>query len=348
MADALDIPRLSSQPRQGVGARLFRRLGGAVRNAIAGGLSLAGAPRRPDAPQTVIGHAVVRNADARPAPARVRALRRTRTAPPAPPSRPAWRGWFARLVGDRCRPPLPVSRAQFLTDSDAPFTPEEFPGLSPEACAFFSTPLEDLDPEILARLLGALAEKIADLIPSEAGQTESGSLLSTLLGGFGVTLGEAQPDLPPIGALDTVPGVATDAAPPQAPVSAPDPLAEASAVTPVEALPDAPSASPDPPAPPLPAAPLGSLPPPFEARAPELRHKVPTAASATAPGTASWPGPFSHAWHLILACNNPSRKRNKRDVHHGRSPFCGSRFSCGHLKILPLRHWCFAARASPA
>ncbi|HUB50337.1 MAG TPA: hypothetical protein VMB73_35655, partial [Acetobacteraceae bacterium] len=59
---------MPAQPLSGVASRLARRIGGAVRNAIAGSLSLAGALRRPTAPQTPVGHTVAADAGARPQP----------------------------------------------------------------------------------------------------------------------------------------------------------------------------------------------------------------------------------------------------------------------------------------
>ena len=168
MAKAFETLHLASQPH-GVGARLLRRLGGAVRNVIAGGLTLAGAPRRPVASQPGIGHTVVRNAHACPVPGRASRARRPRTAAPARPPQPARPVWLARLLGRRPRP-APVSASLFPGNRDTPFTPETVPGLGPELCAVLNTPLEDCDPEIVRILLASLAQTIARSMPSEAGQ----------------------------------------------------------------------------------------------------------------------------------------------------------------------------------
>ena len=144
---ALSLPDLPSQPHQGVGARLVRRLGGAVRSAITGGMTLATGRRRPAAPQPDIDHPVARDPDPRPAPAPEHLPGQPRTASPFTPDRSASPGWLARLSG-RGRRPTRFNYA-LLPDGDAPFTPEAFPGLTPEFCTFLNTPLEECDPEML-------------------------------------------------------------------------------------------------------------------------------------------------------------------------------------------------------
>jgi hypothetical protein len=345
MATALDFPGLSSQPRQRVGARLLRRIGGAVRNAIADSLPLAGATRRLEASQSTIGHAVDRKADACPVSPHARAPRRSGAASPVRPSR---RGWLARLLHRR-RPAAPFSRAQFFENLDAPFTPEEFPGLSPEACAFFSTPLEDLDPEILARLLDALASKLADLMPHEAGMTEATALLSTLWRGLDTPLDAASPDAALAAAAPATPPQAV----PDAPAIAPDPRAEAS--SPADELPHVPFPSPAQqlsrmPAEAVPYAALAAPPLAPELPTPDLPPdaSIATATSATEPNTASRPGPVTHH-----ACRAWAHRRSLLigiylviQRVHWLFCGCGSRLS-RNLQSPPMCHWCYAARASP-
>lgn len=120
--------------------RLLRHLGGMVRNAIVGRLALAGVLRRPAASQSGIGHTVVRKAQARPAPEQVLCARRLRSTPPAPSSQSSRPGWLARLLGRRL--PVSVSREHVTHDRDTNVSPQQRPGLIPNARPFFNTPLE--------------------------------------------------------------------------------------------------------------------------------------------------------------------------------------------------------------
>ena len=371
MAPALQTPHFASPSPQGVGARLVRRLGGAVRKTIAGGVTLAGALRRPAASQPRIGHPVVRNADVCPACAPEPRARRPHAAPPAPsqPRRPVW---LTRLLHRRCRQPAPSGYGQFAADNNAPFTLEEFPGLLPEACAFFNTPLEDLDPEILPRLLGVFAEKIVHLIPPELGITDPQELFSDLWDRLGAPLYGALPGVPADAEQDAPlatpvrPSPAEQIASPHPlphPPSAvamvsPDPLPEASSHAPAPAIPNTPLALPHPspePSPPAPTGPLAgasflSPPSPPDAPAAEPPHHAPitAAASETAAHAASMLGPVSRGDTPVLnrggvllcriesACQRHGRFLRRAFFH--RSP----------LRTLPSRHWCYAARASPA
>ena len=342
MITALHTQRLSPQPRTGVGACLLRRLGGAVRNAIAGSLSLAGALRRPNTSQTRIGHPVDRNADARPASGHPHA---PHTATPVPP-RPSW---LLRLLVRHHRP-APSANQPFDADSNAPFTPEEFPGLSPEACAFFSTPLEDLDPAILPSLLAAFAEKIADLLPPEAGIADAQELYSTLRDGFAGLLG------------DTRLGVPTDAQWDAAQAILAETLPDAQ-VTPAEPSPHAADVCPNPLAapwtPPLAhAIPHRPLPPvapapPREAQATDQPHDAHLAAATeteTSPDAAFLPGSIMYGRAPALNRDHSFSDGTNQAFHRCGRLFrrCRSCFLPGLLRMVHARHWCYAARASPS
>jgi len=131
MSIALHIAGLPSQSQQGMGARLVRRLGGAVRSVIGSGISFAGTLRRPAVPQTSRSHAAAQDPEAPSAPSRVPVRQRPRTALPVPLSVPPL---LARLLARRHCRPAPISRPAFLNQGDMPFTPEAFPQLSPSLC----------------------------------------------------------------------------------------------------------------------------------------------------------------------------------------------------------------------
>ena len=343
MAHVVATHNPSSQPC-GVGARLLRRLGGTVCNAVAGGLSLAGVLRRQAAPQSGLGHPVVRNTAACPVPGKPPRPRRPRTAPPAPPAPQSRPGWLARILGRSPARPVPASQTPFLDDPDAPFTPETYPGLSQEFCAILNTPLEELDPEILRRLVAAFAATVARAMPPNAAMPDAASLFSTVWDRLAGVLDAATPDaLPP------------DAAAPDAP-PADAPPADA-LPAPAEALPRAPRIAPDPPpaasspAPsqPLPDAPLAPLTPLPGARAPHQAHRpLVVAATQHAPGTVS-PGPVPPFRRLV------PRRRPFRNIIGTTPPAPRRRLRGGpaFFRRLPQqrllqRCWCYAARASPA
>ena len=348
MAAALLIPRRSTQS-QGAGSRLLRRLGGAVRNVIAGSLTLAGGERRLAASRPRIGHAAARNAGARPAPEHAPRARRPRSAPPASPPRPSRFGWLAGLFRRRT---APLSLVHLLDAPDAPFTPEEFPGLDPELCEILNTPLEDCDPDTLRHLFAAFARTIADLMPPEAGRTDVQALISTLWDRFVIPLDGAWTDVPPGAAQDAPPSTPMPTIPP-APVVSPDRLPQASSVMP--------DVSPDlltetPPLAPIeafPGAPLVSpprLPAPQAADPPRHPHGTIAATNrSTAPEAAIFPGPIpprdcsAPNRHLFLYRIGRALHRAHRNV--GCPHSCLSRFL---LDNQPLRHCYYAARASPA
>ena len=181
----------TSSPHQGVGARFFRRLGGAVRDALAGGIARATGRRRsitarpsrnPPAPE----------AQAAPSPRRSRAPHPRRAAAPALPARP---GWIARCFGLADRLPWLLRRATSPDDDTAPFTPETHPGFSPEVCDFLNTPVAECDPNELYLALCVLAQCLAESLPPELGM-DAKALFSTLWDRLGPPQAEAGPDTP--------------------------------------------------------------------------------------------------------------------------------------------------------
>ena len=124
-----------AQPPQGVGARVVRRFSewrAALHNAVARRLRLRQpGPRARVAP----------DADNPPALVLARTPRRLRATPSAPPPGPGcpdWLGWLARLSA---RSQAAASVRQRRERRSGPLTLEEFPGIAPEALAFFDTPM---------------------------------------------------------------------------------------------------------------------------------------------------------------------------------------------------------------
>ena len=222
MPTALHIAGLPSQSHQGVGARLVRRLGGAVRSVIVRGITLAGTLRRPAAPQTGRHHPEAPDPQA-PAPTHLRVPHRPRPAHPFPLLPPP----LARLLAARrhCRPAA-TSRPAFLNQGDMPFTPEAFPQLSPKACAVLNTPLKDCDPKTIELLVSALVQHINQVMSPDSGITDPASAFPNLWHRISAALADTQ----------------ADTSLPATPRAAP--------ATPADAMPDAPVASPHPPAPP--------------------------------------------------------------------------------------------------
>ena len=158
---------LTSQPRKGFGARVaggISRLGAALRSVVAGG------PRRPQsgpesrpAPDADSPHADSPPAASPPA-ASPPAARPARA--PRRPSR-ARKGRLARLFGRRRA--MAAVPEQYRESADFDFSREAFPELSPEARAFFNTPLEECDPAMLSVVVEALAELIAGAMAAARG-----------------------------------------------------------------------------------------------------------------------------------------------------------------------------------
>jgi hypothetical protein len=245
MPAALHIAGLPSKPHQGVGARLVRRLGGAVRSAIVSGITLAGVLRRPAVSQNSPHHAAAQDPAAAP-PTRVRFPRRPRAAPPALSLLP-------RLLALTCRYRRypSVSRPACLNQGDAPFTPEAYPQLSPKACAVLNKPLKDCDPKTLELLLSAFAQHINDLMSPESGMTDPAATLPNLWQRLSTALADTQADTSLPAPPDTAPATATDAVP-EVPALSPHP--------PAHAPPTGPTSSPAKAAPPMPQATLSGPP----------------------------------------------------------------------------------------
>ena len=169
---------LSTQPPQGSGVRFFRRLGGAVRRAITGGIALA-ARRRPQRPEKSSLTLAAPSDKAPLAPRQPRAAHRPSAIAPATPSRR--QGWFARWFRPKRRPPASLARAAWQISDDTPCNLEDWSDLSPEARAFFNTPVEECDPDELRLVLAAVARHIAGSLPPELGM-DAEALFSTLCG----------------------------------------------------------------------------------------------------------------------------------------------------------------------
>jgi len=241
MPIALATAGLPSQPRQGVGARLVRRLGGAVRSVIGSGITLAAALRRPAVPQTSRNHA----APPAPTPGRLRAPHRPRTPSTSPalrersPANQAGKAaatlpppWLARLLARRHHRLTAVSRPAFRNRGDIHFTPQAFPQLSPQACAVLNTPLKDCDPRTLNMLVSAFTQHINQVLSPEAGITDPTAAFPSLLHRLSTALEDAKADTSAPATPDAAPATPPGAVP-NAPVASPHP--------PVQAPPTAPT-----------------------------------------------------------------------------------------------------------
>ena len=93
-----------------------------------------------------------------------------------------------------------------------PFTPEAYPSLSPEVCAFLNTPVEDCDPDLLRVVLDMLAQHIADSVPAELG-LDAKALFAELWGSLGSELDPDRPDIPPAEAPPAPPATLKPATP---------------------------------------------------------------------------------------------------------------------------------------
>ena len=212
MPTALHIAGLASQPHQGVGARLVRRLGGAVRSVIVRGIALAGTLRRPATPQD----------PQPPAPRRVRQPRPALPATLLPPPLLAH-----LLAARRHRHPATASRHAFLNQGDTPFTPEAYPQLSPKACAVLNTPLKDCDPKTLELVFSAFTQHINQIISPEAGIMDPAVFFPNLWHRLSTALAETKADASLSTTAEAVPPTPADTVrdaplmPPHPPVQAP-------------------------------------------------------------------------------------------------------------------------------
>ena len=256
------------------------------------------------------------------------------------------------------------------------FTPEAFPALSPEMCAFLNTPLEACDPDIVLFLFSGLVDYLTAL-PEGADTPDPMEVFATLWARLGEVRGDAAANGPP----------ATEGA-------------DAAPVVPVEALPAVPAASPN-----LP--PGMPLPPPASAPSPLLPETLPglppassdpssgaqakalspalAAASANVPAASQSHLPAAqdadHDDAAVIAATAACKTRPAAAFRHGRElrgcPLFGPAQSLRQVKSLrhtsglgfnsgdrrggtrramsncirrqspPARQCCYAARASP-
>jgi len=276
MPTALHIAGLPSQSPQRVGARLVRRLGGAVRSVIVRGITLVGTLRRPAASQTSADHPQAHDPQA-PAPARL-------PVPPRP--RPAVAALFLPppllahlLAARRHHRPAATSRPAFLNQGDKPFTPEAFPQLSPKACAVLNTPLKDCDPKTLEPVLSTFASHINQLMSPEAGITDLQAALPNLWHRLNAVLGDTNADTSLPATPKPVPAAPAHAIP-DAPLPPPQP--------PAQALPTGPATSSAKDAPCLPLSGPPASDPPTEAA-------IAAPASRTTPHITAPSAPVRHA-----------------------------------------------------
>jgi len=215
MPTALHIAGLPSQPHQGIGARLVRRLGGAVRSAIVRGITLAAARRRASVPRTRRDHTAPQVPQA-PTPERVPVPRRPRPALPAPLRLPPL---LAHLLASHRRP-VAARRSACLNHGNKPFTPEAFPQLGPKACAVLNTPLKDCDPKTLELLVSALAQHINQVMSPESGITDPAAALPNLWHRISTALDDTDAETSLPAKQEAVPTTPADALP-DAPVASP-------------------------------------------------------------------------------------------------------------------------------
>jgi hypothetical protein len=332
MATALLPAGLSSQSPQGIGARFVRRLGGAVRNAIATGITLANALRRPAAAHPSRNRATAEIPESPPAPGPQPVPHQPPDASPSPRH-----DWLPSLLARQIRRRrAPAGAPAFLDDSDTPFTPESCPQLSAKACAILNTPLGDCDPETLELLFSALAEHIAGLMSPESGATDAEATLPSLWDRLNAMLADAGAEPPPEAAPDAAPATPAEAEQNEAP-AAPDPTAQTSppapAKRPAKAAPFV--------APPLPDPPAADPPPDAAITA--------LAAGETAPDPAPLPGPVPHGGRPFPSFRDRGRqlaRYYRRLLHSCRLLFRRS-WRDGPQCRPPQRRLCYAACAGP-
>jgi len=321
MPTALHIAGLPSQSPQGVGARLVRRVGGAVRSVIVRGITLAGTLRRPALSRTSRCRAAAQDPQT-PAPSRVLVRRRPPAGLPAPLLSPPLLAHL--LAARRHRRPEAASRPAFL-QADKPFTPEAFPQLGAKACAVLNTPLKDCDPRTLELVVSTFASHINQLMSPEAGITDLEAAFPNLWHRLNAALADTSAETSP---------------PPT-----PEPAAPADAVR------DAPVASPHPPAPTGPTE-LSAKDPPRLSPLPLSDPRSDAATIAAAPPTTpAVTAPSAPVGHASPPLSDPgrsfrydtqsfarSRRRHFRcPGHHGRPPHRHNPPCAGHLPQVSAR-----------
>jgi len=301
MPIASHIAGLPSQPYQGVGARLVRRIGGAVRSAIGSGINLAGVLRRPTASQASPHRTAAQDPQA-PAPSRGRVPRRPSPARPLPF---LLLRWLAPLLARRQHHPAAASRPALLNHGDTPFTSEEFPQLSPKACAVLNTPLKDCDPKTLDLVVSTFAQYINQVMSPEAAITNRAATLPNLWHWLSTALSDANAD------------TSLSATPEPVPTTLADPVPDAPAAStqpPVQATPAGPIMPSSKDAPRLSPLPLSSPP----ASGQPADAAITAAAPEITPDIAARPAPVVHGSRPLynsarstrsLACWRPFRRR---------------------------------------
>ena len=205
----------------------FSRLGAALRSVVAG---------RPHRPPSGPDSRTAPNADSLP-------VARPASAPRQPGR--ARKGGLARLFRRR---PMAAVPEQYREPPDLQFTAEAFPALSPEARAFFNTPLEDCDPAMLGVVLGALAELITGSMTPREGMQDAQDVFLALSSRMATVTGgavQAPPAALPEAAAAPADLAATAAIDPQA-ASAESPRPSAAAPRPSAAAPRPSAAAPRP------------------------------------------------------------------------------------------------------
>jgi hypothetical protein len=316
MPVALATAGLPSQPRQGVGAPLIRRLGGAVRSVIGSGINLAAALRRPAVPQTGRNHAAAQDPQAS-ASSRVplqRPLPASSTSPALRGTSPAKRAaegaaplpppWLALLLARRHGRPAATRRPAFLNQGDIHFTPQAFPQLSPKACAVLNTPVKDCDPKTLKLLVSAFTQHINQVMSPEAGITDPNAF-PNLLHRLSTALDDAKADTPAPATPEAVP-TTPPAAVPNAPAASPHP--------PVQAPPTAPATQWTNLAPRAPL-PLSGLP----ASDHQADATITTAAPQAPPDIPAPSGPVPHQSRSFRSDRKPFPPRRRSPFHRCRA-----------------------------
>ena len=178
---------LPAQSPQGVGARVVRRFSkwrAALHSVVAGRLR-----HRQPGPRTRIASDAAKPPAPSPA-CRPRWPHATPSTPPPGPGRPDWLGWLARLSARSQAAVGPRPRR------NGPLTLEEFPGIAPEALAFFNTPMDESDPELLHCVFETFAELIEPAMSGRSRAPDVQDVFRALSSRLAAARAEA-PDTPP-------------------------------------------------------------------------------------------------------------------------------------------------------
>ena len=186
---------LATQTPQGVGARVVRRFGqwgarwGTALHNAAGRLR----PWKP-APRARIA----RDADGPPAPIPAHTPPQSPATASVPAPRPDMLRWLAGVsFGTRAA----AGARSHHKRHDGPLTLEEFPGIAPEALAFFNTPMDESDPELLQCVLEGFAELIEPFLSGRGRAPNAQDVfraLSNRLAAARAKAADAAPATPPV------------------------------------------------------------------------------------------------------------------------------------------------------